>query len=625
MRTIKSCISFAAIILCIYSIGSIFTIRCYAAGKSSSSKVTVNNTSESIPEHILKNSIYKSSLLLNLQNGLPQIAPKVIQYGINQSGSISMGIYVTGTNGTTGEIKTENVQITNNNKVLSGSKINVIGFPPGGFVFDGNRAYQVNSMIFDTIIIALFILVCMSIILIINIYKRKKVEKKIEFMAYHDSLTGINNRQSLIKMMDKLCSTQKKDVLEFAVMFIDLDNFKAVNDTVGHDFGDEVLVKVSEYIKDIIPDGQFFARIGGDEFVVLLIGNENIPNMQQIANAILKKISIPISKGNREFFLGASIGIALYPEHSASSKELLKKADISMYTAKSKGKNRFEIYNDSLETSVQYKTRLEEDLHNALLNEEFELYYQPKLNTDGSILIGAEALIRWNHPVRGIVPPDEFIPLAEETGLIVDIGKWVLESACKHIVEYKQRGIDVGQISINASPRQFQEGNFVELVMKTLKSTGVDPGQIGIEITESWPVNDFDNAIRIMSKLKQIGVDVFLDDFGTGYSSINYLRNLPISAIKIDRSFAEDIGTSQSALNIVMAIISLAHTCNLKVVAEGVENYIQKSYLVKMGCDEVQGYYYSKPLKGYEFENFITSFKDSYALCNSKEAVNSMV
>jgi diguanylate cyclase (GGDEF)-like protein len=387
----------------------------------------------------------------------------------------------------------------------------------------------------------------------------------------------------------------------FALLFVDLDRFKAVNDTFGHEIGDKLLIEITEKLKGLINDHDIIARYGGDEFTILL-ANSNENRAREVAQAILIHLSNPFFQSTNEIFVTPSIGISIFPEHGETFDMLVKNADLAMYFAKSLGKNNFQIFTTDLKDKSQHVLELEIHLRKALERNEFFLYYQPQINLDTNQMIGAEALIRWNQPEKGMIAPADFIPIAEESGLIIPIGEWVIRTACQQNKKWQEDGLPPFTVAVNISARQFFQSNLPELVRNVLRETGLEPKYLEIEITESMTM-DVESAILTLNELKKIGVIISIDDFGTGYSSLNYLKRLPIDKLKIDQSFIRDCTNDVNDQTIIKTVILMAQLLKMQVIAEGVETKDQASFLLKHGCMEAQGYYFSKPVPVEEFEN----------------------
>lgn len=427
------------------------------------------------------------------------------------------------------------------------------------------------------------------------IIDRAEAYESLRDSAFYDFLTGLANHRKFKETVSETLAADESRAKVFAVMLLDLDRFKSINDTFGHDFGNEVLKEVGGIMTDCIGDHGMVARIGGDEFAVLL-NDINEPNdALRIGNTISDALQKPFILNGYEIHVTASIGISLFPQDGTDGDVLFKHADMAMYRVKEFGKNNVALFTPTGENDARDQYNMENDLHKALIRREFLVFYQPKINIQTGTITGMEALVRWQHPVRGLVPPDMFIPLAEETGLIVPLGEYVLRTAVKQAVEWHKSGEPFQCISVNLSTRQFLQSNLVETVRSIIDETGIDPSYLDLEITESMTM-DFERAIPILKELKRLGVMVSIDDFGTGYSSLAYLRELPIDCLKIDRSFITDIVANEDNAAIVTTIINMAHNLHLNVIAEGVETEEQVALLQQKHCQVVQGYYFSKPL-----------------------------
>ncbi|MGH8674988.1 MAG: putative bifunctional diguanylate cyclase/phosphodiesterase, partial [Burkholderiales bacterium] len=425
---------------------------------------------------------------------------------------------------------------------------------------------------------------------------------QLAYQANYDLLTGLPNRSLLADRLHQAVVAQRV-AHSIAVVFIDLDNFKLVNDSLGHSAGDRLLVVMAERLRSAVREGDTVARLGGDEFVLVLINQTDDEVTYRAVQRVVAKVGEPVEIEGREFLVTCSAGISLFPRNGPDVDTLLKHADAAMYSAKQHGRNNFQFYTSEMNQLVNERLALEQSLRRALERAEFVLYYQPRLSVKSSTIVGAEALVRWQHPELGLIAPQRFIPLAEETGLIVPLGEWVLREACRQNRAWRNEGMRPGRISVNLSARQFRQEGLVRSVSRILTEVGLDPEHLEIEVTESMVMHSADAAIAILRELGSLGVALSVDDFGTGYSSLSYLKNFPIDALKIDQSFVHDIrGEEDSGGQLAQIIISLGHSLQLKVVAEGVETEEQLRFLRKHRCDEVQGYLFGKPVPSEEFQ-----------------------
>jgi diguanylate cyclase (GGDEF)-like protein len=397
----------------------------------------------------------------------------------------------------------------------------------------------------------------------------------------------------------------RREGLNGALLYLDLDRFKEINDVYGHSVGDIVLTQAAERIMGEVRDSDTVARLGGDEFVVVLPNVTGDSRVRTMATRLLERLTESFSVRGDDHFVGASIGIVMFPDDGDSVETLLKNADAAMYRAKEAGRSRFEFFSKKLNAESRRKIGLERDLRAAYCKKELELYYQPQFDIKTGIISGAEALLRWNHGVEGFISPTEFVPLAEDSNLIVDIGRWVIEQTCRDLNSILKKGLHPGAMSINVSARQLRDSTFTSDVLQPLNRFGLHPGYLQLEVTETTVAQNRDTAIEILKALRQEGVRVAIDDFGTGYSSLSYLQQMPFDLIKIDKSFVDRIDAGDPSDNICRTIIKMAHELGKKSIAEGVEQTNQIDFLKQNGCDFVQGFYYSKPLTKEDFVAFI--------------------
>lgn len=442
-------------------------------------------------------------------------------------------------------------------------------------------------------------------------------EEQLFHMAHYDALTGLPNRMLMQDRLQQALARAKRKDTFIAVLFVDLDRFKQVNDSLGHLAGDSLLRQVAQRLKSDLRNEDTIARLGGDEFVVIIApaedGRESLPIATKVAKKIMDDLALPFAVGDRQIYTSASVGIACYPDDGQTVNELLKNADSAMYHAKASGKNNYQFYSKVLNDEALERLDLENHLRQALSRDEFELYYQPKIDVRTQAICGAEALLRWNHPRLGRVSPARFIPICEEIGLIHSIEEWVIQSACRQVKEWTEHGFPLLRIAVNLSPLQFRQANLVKQVTDILAAAGVSTRNLEFEITESAAMEDIDKTIETLSLFKGLGLHLSIDDFGTGYSSLNYLKRFPIHTLKIDQSFVRNLGATLEDAAIVKSIITLAHSLKLSVVAEGVETQEQFDYLSAHDCDEIQGYLFSPPVPAHEFTNLLNLRKESSA------------
>lgn len=438
--------------------------------------------------------------------------------------------------------------------------------------------------------------------LIEDITKKKELEEQIAFQAFHDSLTKLPNRYSFNKILEEKIQSIHGEI---AILLLDLDRFKRVNDTLGHHGGDQLLCAVAERLVRKVGNKGLVSRLSGDEFIMIF---PDFTEREALAesNGLLEELRHSFFIGQHEFFIGGSIGISIFPKDGTDVETLFKKADHALYRAKELGRNNAQLYHELNGQQLTELATLENSLHRALEQDQFELYYQPQLDLRSGKVVGVEALIRWNHPEQGIISPMHFIPIAEDMGIIHILDELVLRKACNQVVAWSQQGFEPIRISINVSMLNFNKNDIVTRILTTIEETRVNPEQIVLELTESAVMNNPDMTVHVLSSLKDKGIAIALDDFGTGYSSLGYLKRLPIDLLKIDRSFIRDITEEDRNAALVGTIIHLAKSLNLKVVAEGVETEEQLQLLLNYGCDEIQGYYMSKPLPKKDFEALMT-------------------
>jgi len=438
-----------------------------------------------------------------------------------------------------------------------------------------------------------------------DITARKLTEQRVHHVAQHDVLTGLPNRSLLQDRLSQAIAYATRSGHQVWVMLIDLDRFKFVNDSMGHKAGDVLLMTVAARLRSSLRDTDTVARLSGDEFVVILSEHTDEPLTPAIVQRVMDAVAQPVILGNKEFFVTCSIGVAAYPSDGTPSDNLIEHADIAMYRAKKLGRNNFQFYTPAMNEESLERVRIESALRNALERNEFVLHYQPQVDLQSGCIVGMEALIRWKHPELGMVPPVRFISIAEDTGLIVPIGAWVMRTACAQNKAWQDAGLGKLRVAVNLSARQFGATDLIPSIEAVLNDTGLAPSCLELELTESLFMSDVTPAVELLHRMKSLGINLSIDDFGTGYSSFSYLSRFPIDVLKIDRSFVNDITHDANDAAIVASIIALAHNLRLSVIAEGVETAEQLDYLRRHGCDEMQGYYFSKPLPAAEFEQLL--------------------
>ena len=432
--------------------------------------------------------------------------------------------------------------------------------------------------------------------------ERKRTEQRLEALLSYDSLTQLPNRELLLDRLTQAIAVATRQQSMVALLLLDLDRFKLVNDTLGHAFGDKLLCEVAARTQTCIRESDTLARLGGDEFVVVLTNIKGAQDAAKVANKIIREMSAPIVIEGHEVFVTASIGISLFPNDGLDKNALITNTDVAMYRAKEEGRNHFQFYTFGMNATTVERLTLENDLRRALERDELLLHYQPQMDCKTDEIVGFEALVRWQHPELGLVPPARFIPIAEENELIVQIGEWVLKEACRQNKVWIDAGSKPMTVSVNLSSRQFHQESMLKTVTDTLAKSSLDAKHLALEITESSLMHDPDDAVVTLCLLHNMGVSISIDDFGTGYSSLGHLKRFPLDFLKIDRAFVNDITDNPEDAAIVRAILAMAHSLRLRVVAEGVETERQFHFLREIGCDEIQGYYLAKPLPAAEFE-----------------------
>lgn len=442
-----------------------------------------------------------------------------------------------------------------------------------------------------------------------EIEHRKEVQSRLEYSANYDFLTGLPNRHLFYDRLQQAMlriSRSKAKKQRMALMLLDLDNFKVINDSYGHDTGDMLLKAIARRFNALGRAHDTIARLGGDEFIIIFDEAGTLDDIHQVAKRILKTFSKPFNLNNNDIFISFSVGVAIFPDHQGEPEDMVRYADLAMYHAKKLGRNNYQLYDAGMNDDAIAHITLRNELHHALERNEFVLYYQPQIDANSGHVVGAEALLRWQHPIRGIVPPDAYISLLEDTGLIVPVGNWVIKEACRQLQRWQTLGLPPVTLSINASPRQFRrQENIAQTVDEILKETGAPANRLEIEITESLFLEDESISGNALRALQEMGISIALDDFGTGYSSLSYLKRFQLNTLKIDRIFVKDIHTNLIDKDLVKGIIALAQTLSMTVVAEGVEEQEQSDILCEMGCDKLQGYLYSRPVPLADFEKML--------------------
>ncbi len=431
---------------------------------------------------------------------------------------------------------------------------------------------------------------------VVDISDRKRAEEQIEFHAYHDVLTNLPNRKLFTDRLMQNVTRARRSGRSVGVMFVDLDHFKNINDTLGHEAGDELLLEMSRRLRDCVREDDTVARLGGDEFTIILAELRHPEDAAGVAEKIIRAVRKPMSISGTAIEVSASIGIALFPEDGGDPETLLRNADSAMYRAKESGRNTYQLCTEDMKRRAEERLSLEARLRKAIQGGQLALHYQPQISLATGKVIGVEALVRWNDPDRGLIHPSAFIPLAEETRLILPLGDWVLLTACKQMREWRDRGLDLPHVSVNLSARQFQHAEIVDRVRGVLEETGLEASALDLEITETTAMQNAQTTVEVLHALRALGVSVSIDDFGTGYSSLNYLKRFPITGVKIDRVFVRDLSTSDGDAAIVAAVIGIARSLRLRVIAEGVENAEQLAFLRRRKCDAAQGYLFSRPV-----------------------------
>ncbi len=447
-----------------------------------------------------------------------------------------------------------------------------------------------------------------------DITQQKETEKLLEeqtkllkHQAYHDMLTALPNRMLFHDRLEQAIAQAKRNNEKFALLFIDLDQFKNINDSLGHHIGDEVLIEAANRLRSTIREQDTLSRLGGDEFTIILRDIDSVQNTTTVARKIIASIKEPMQIASQTLYISSSIGISIYPDDTTIAENLIKYADAAMYRAKDEGRDNFQFYSSEMTTIAFEKVVMENSLRVAIKEEQFEVYYQPQYDIQNNTIVGMEALVRWIHPSLGIISPVKFIPLAETTGLIVDIDRIVMKTAMQQFVQWYEKGLNPGILALNLAMRQLKEEDFISYLLGTMQELHFKPEWLELEITEGQMMSNPNLSIQKLQRLYQLGIEIAIDDFGTGYSSLSYLKKMPLSKLKIDQSFVHDIPDDEDDVAIIKAIIALGKSLNLSLIAEGVETEEQKEFLVHEKCDYVQGYFYSKPIHHEEMTKLLAA------------------
>ncbi|NNF97584.1 MAG: EAL domain-containing protein, partial [Halobacteria archaeon] len=444
-----------------------------------------------------------------------------------------------------------------------------------------------------------------TVSLSLEMQKRREIEKKLEHQAYHDALTNLPNRSLFIDRLDQAIKVAARTDTMVSVLFLDLDNFKEVNDSLGHAAGDQVLIHIATKLEDNLRDMDTIARLGGDEFTLIM---SSFKDPQHINDVVLKLFNIlqqPIFIDKHEINITSSIGISIYPDDGESSETLLRNADAAMYQAKDEGRNSFQFYTHDMTERAFERVLMETSLRRALEHQEFVIHYQPQFDARSQTVIGMEALMRWQHPELRMISPAKFIPVAEETGLIVQIDRWVMQTATKQLSDWYKAGLSPGKLALNMAAEQLEQEDLVEMIKTTLQTSDCKPEWLSFEITESQIMKNPEKAISVLREISALGIEIAVDDFGTGYSSLTYLKRLPVNKLKIDQAFIHDVPHDEEDVAIVRAVIALSSSLKLSVIAEGVEKQEQINFLMEEGCSLIQGFFYAAPMPSTKMEELL--------------------
>jgi diguanylate cyclase (GGDEF)-like protein len=446
---------------------------------------------------------------------------------------------------------------------------------------------------------------------VLDLTERKRAEQEMEYQAYHDSLTGLANRRLFQEHLTLAIALAQRKRRPVAVLFLDLDHFKVVNDSLGHTLGDTLLREIATRLRTSVREGDVVARVGGDEFTIVLQELDKKEDAAVMAQRVLRIVAEPIDVDGQRLYITTSIGITVYPDDGEDAETLLKNADSAMYRAKAVGRNTYEMSTQELSRSMQERLTLESGLHQAMERNEFEVYYQPQVDIRSMRIVGMEALLRWRHPERGLMSPGSFLSVAEERGFIVLIGDWVLRTALHQARAFRDMGFHDFRVAVNLSARQFRELSLVDSIESAIKESKLEPSSLELEITETVAMENIDLTFKVLERLRRTGITIAIDDFGMGHSSLSYLKRFPIDCLKIDRNFVEDLPDRFEDAAIVRSVIELAQGLNLRVVAEGVETKPQLDFLREHGCREVQGFYFGFPVPAPQFQETLAQSRIS--------------
>lgn len=472
------------------------------------------------------------------------------------------------------------------------------------------HARKHSAMVFSVVAAAVVASFVSGLVYLSVMADRRRAEESFQETLRKDPLTGLANRQTYRERLEEAVKNADRLGRTIALMFVDLDSLKTVNETYGHPVGDGLLKDVAAQLGKAVRQTDTVARLGGDEFAVILTNMEDIQPADMMAKRIIELVSQPRVIDDCYLTPGCSVGICFCPQDAQDPDELIRKAELALYQAKAEGPDNYHLYDEALHSKVKAQVALEQEMRLALARDEFVLHYQPQIDVAGGQVVGAEALVRWQHPIRGLVPPGEWIPTAEANGLIVPIGEWVLSQACTQNKAWQSAGMSPFRIAVNISACQFRSDDLVATVESVVRDTALAPKWLELEITESMVIDDVEGVIGKLERLNALGVEIAIDDFGTGYSSLAYLKRFPVDRLKVDRSFVQNITTDSDDAAITEAVINLGHSLNLNVIAEGVETGEQLAFLSSRGCDGVQGFYFGRPMPAEDFEEWISMRQD---------------